>query len=276
MTSGQSLLVQGGLDDARDVVVFLPPAGSVGSPFLPVGARLPAGLPALHCEVPGRGRLAGDEAPATVSAAVDRWRDDLAVLLSSGRPASGRPANGRPASTRLHLFGHSLGALFAYELAARVHEQRPGYEIASLSVSGAREPGSAPRTLVATAFAALRRDQRSDDQDGDADGTWLTRDLRIRREHRISRESVPAPLALFCSDSDPFARPAEMAQWRHRTTGPFLGTFTFPGGHDYYLSGPEPIAAAIASIVHRCRELQRTSVSENQPVPHRKGPGHDR
>ncbi|MET8183323.1 alpha/beta fold hydrolase [Streptomyces sp. NPDC005336] len=248
MTSGQSIVVQGNLRDTTEAVVFLPPAGSVTSPFLSVGALLPPSLPALHCELPGRGRLPHDEAPASVSAAVDRWTDDLTALLPEGR---------------LHLFGHSLGALFAYELAARI-EDHPRYEVVGLSVSGAREPGSAPRTLVAAAFEALRQDQRTTDKESDADGTWLTRDLHMRREHRITRQSVPAPLALFCGDSDPFARPADMTEWKRFTSGPFLGTFTFPGGHDYYLSGQAAIATTITNLVDRCRELPRTPVTESK------------
>lgn len=253
-------MVQGSLAGAADVVVFLPPAGSVTSPYLPIGARLPPALPALHCEVPGRGRLGHDEAPASVTAAVDRWWADLAALVPGGR---------------LHLFGHSLGALFAYELTARV-ETGSRHEIASLSVSGAREPGSAARTLVATAFEALRREQPASDQKGDAEGAWLTADLRMRREHRIAQESVHAPLALFCGTSDPFARPAEMEAWKRFTSGPFLGTFTFPGGHDYYLSGQETTtAAALARVVARARDARRAPASRTQPETENTGVGHD-
>lgn len=258
MTHGQTIVVQGNLHDTTEAVVFLPPAGSITSPFLPVGALLPPALPALHCELPGRGRLKHDETPASVSAAVGRWTDDLTALLPEGR---------------LHLFGHSLGALLAYELAARI-EDHPRYEVASLSVSGAREPGSPPRTLVAAAFEALRRDQRTTDKEGDADGTWLTRDLHMRREHRVTQQSVRAPLALFCADSDPFARPADMAEWKRFTSGPFLGTFTFPGGHDYYLSGPAAIATTITNLVDRCRELPPTPATESQSDLH-EGVGHD-
>ncbi|ARP73360.1 hypothetical protein LK07_30250 [Streptomyces pluripotens] len=233
MTSGRSIVVQGDVRDTVDAVVFLPPAGSVTSPFLPIGAHLAAAVPVLHCETPGRGRLAHQEAPASVAAAVDRWADDLAATLPEGR---------------LHLFGHSLGALFAYELAARL-EGEPRYEVMSLSVSGARGPTSAARTLVTAAFAALRQNQRSADTKGDPNGTWLALDLRMRRQHRVSRPSVRAPLALFCADADPFARSADMEEWKHFTTGPSLGTFTFPGGHDYYLFAHLPVATTIAGLV---------------------------
>ncbi|MYW19889.1 alpha/beta fold hydrolase [Streptomyces sp. SID2955] len=234
----QAVVVQGKLHGATDAVVFLPPAGSVASPFFPVGEHLPQNLPALHCELPGRGRLAHDTAPSSVSAAADRWADDLTALLPYGR--------------RLHLFGHSLGALLAYELAARL-EAHPQFTIAGLSVSGAQDPGSTPRTAVAAAFEALHRGRPAGARDAGDEANWLAQDLRMRREHHVTRRTVRAPLALFCGDSDPFARPADMAQWASFTTGPLLGTFTFPGGHDYYVSGRAAVATTITDLAARCR-----------------------
>ncbi|SFY19922.1 alpha/beta fold hydrolase [Streptomyces atratus] len=247
MSSGRSIVVQGTVGKAEDVVVFLPPAGSITSPYFPIGACLPDTLPAVHCEMPGRGRTAGEQTPGSVHGAVDRWADELAALLP-GR--------------RLHLFGHSLGALFAYELAIRF-EDRSGTEAASLSASGAREPGSTPRSLVATAFAALRGQRGTTDKEGDREGAWLTDDLRLRQEYVTAKQPIRAPLALFCGISDPFARPAEMEEWKRFTKGPWLGMFTFPGGHDYYLSGQESIAAEISQIVDRSQDPERMGVEND-------------
>ncbi|MFF8032095.1 thioesterase II family protein [Streptomyces sp. NPDC016626] len=232
-TTGRSVVIQGDAGRAGDVVVFLPPAGSVTSPYFPIGELLPGSLPAAHCETPGRGRLAAEEPPGSVHGAADHWAAELADALP-GR--------------RLHFFGHSLGALYAYELTLRF-ETRPVCEAASLSVSGAREPGSTPRSLLATAFAALRTPGQ---QDGVTE-RWMDRDLQMRGEYRTAHQAVRAPLALLCGTSDPFARPAEMEQWKRFTTGPHLGMFTFPGGHDYYLSGQQAVAEAITRIVDHSR-----------------------
>ncbi|WP_189706207.1 thioesterase II family protein [Streptomyces anandii] len=236
-TNRRSLVVQGDADTAEDVVVFLPPAGSVTSPYLAIGDLLPGGLPAVHCETPGRGRLADQESPGSVHSAADRWAADLAATVP-GR--------------RLHFFGHSLGALYAYELTLRF-EARPDCAAASLSVSGAREPGSTPRSLLATAFAALRT---PDGQQG-AGEQWMDRDLRLRGEYRTAHQVVRAPLALLCGASDPFARPDEMERWKQFTSGPYLGMFTFRGGHDYFLSGQQAIADVIARIVDHSRHPER-------------------
>jgi surfactin synthase thioesterase subunit len=239
---GPSLVIQGDVDKADDVVVFLPPAGSVTSPYLPIGDLLADTVPAVHCETPGRGRLADQESPGSVHGAADRWAADLAETVP-GR--------------RLHLFGHSLGALYAYELTLRF-EARPDCEAASLSASGAREPGSTPRALLATAFAALRTPDR---QEGTGE-QWMELDLRMRGEYRTAHQVVRAPLALLCGTSDPFARPAEMEQWKRFTSGPYLGMFTFRGGHDYYLSGQRAIADVIARIVDHSRHPERVPHAE--------------
>ncbi|WP_371789744.1 thioesterase domain-containing protein [Streptomyces sp. NBC_01471] len=232
-----SVLVRGDPRGADDIVVFLPPAGSVTTPYLPVASCLPDSVAAVHCEMPGRGRLAHDTAPTAVAACVDRWDADLLALSLEGR---------------LHFFGHSLGALFAHELVARC-EARASPRVASLCVSAARQPGSAPRMLIANAFEALRGEQggagRAEDKDA-----WLTDDLRMRRRHRVVPQPVRAPLALFCPSADPFARPHEMEDWKNHTSGPCLETFTFRGGHDYYRSAPDEVAAAIGHIVERTRE----------------------
>ncbi|MBB1259279.1 thioesterase II family protein [Streptomyces alkaliterrae] len=228
---------QGEVGRADDVVVFLPPAGSVTSPYPPIAARLP-GPAVLHCETPGRGRLADQPSPASVDEAVDRWTTELVGLLD---PSTDQ---------RLHLFGHSLGALFAYEVAARL-EASGTARVATLCVSGAREPGSVPRSLVATAFEALRRRPPAEPGGADPGDDWVAHDLRMRREYRPTTASVRAPLALFCGTSDPFARPVEMEAWRRFTTGPFLGSFTFPGGHDYHLTAAEPVADTIRRLLER-------------------------
>ncbi|WP_078860417.1 thioesterase II family protein [Streptomyces rubellomurinus] len=242
MTSGRSIVLQGDIERAEEAVVFLPPAGSVTSPYFPLGGLLPPGLPAVHCELPGRGRLVDERPVGSVREAADRWSGELARALP-GR--------------RLHLFGHSLGSLFAYETAARFTAD-PVCRIASLTVSAAREPGHTPRAAIGAAFAALSRQRRGTDADGDADGDRLATDLRIRREYRPHREPLAVPLALLCGRDDTFVRPEEMPAWREFVTGRFLGLFTFDGGHDYYLARPDPVASVIERITETSRNSTRT------------------
>ncbi|MGA5821166.1 thioesterase II family protein [Kitasatospora sp. NPDC094028] len=242
MTSERSIVLQGDTEHADEVVVFLPPAGSTTSPYFPLGALLPPELPAVHCEVPGRGRLADQRPADSVQEAADRWSEELAEALP-GR--------------RLHLFGHSLGSLFAFETAARFLAD-PVCRVGGLMVSAAREPGHTPRAAIGAAFAALSRERRAPDAEGDADGARLATDLRIRRAYRPGPETLAVPLALLCGRDDKFVRPEEMSAWREFVTGPFLGLFTFDGGHDYCLARPEPIVSVIERITEISRHSTRT------------------
>ncbi|MER6443761.1 thioesterase II family protein [Streptomyces venezuelae] len=219
------------------MVVFLPPAGSSDAPYLSLGEALPPGFAAVHCEPPGRGRTADQAASRSVAETARRWAGELAALVP-GR--------------RVHLFGHSLGAMLGHELAHRLIEDG-GPAPASLMVSGARDPGYRPRAAVAAAFAALSGSSAK------AGGAWLAADLAMRRSHQPRTDPLPLPLALLGGISDPFASPKEMAEWRKFVTGEFVGLFTFPGGHDYLLSHRKEIAAAIASTVEFAESVQLKS-----------------
>jgi surfactin synthase thioesterase subunit len=239
-----TVIVRRDLAQAEDVVVFLPPAGTVGSPYFDVGDHLPAWAAAAHCEMPGRGRLTGHRAPVSIPDAVECWQSELTGL------AAGR---------RLHLFGHSLGALLAYELAGRI-------PVASLMISGARDPGSPARTLIGAAFAALQSGQ------SDTEADWFATDLRLRRGYRPPDALPRTPFALFAGRADTFVRPDEIEKWRQWINGPFLGSHLFAGGHDYYLHAPAPVADAIGQIVQRTRQ-NHTRTPVDNPQTHANGVG---
>lgn len=217
-----------------DIVVFLPPAGAVESPYTEVGDHLPAGTAAAHCEMPGRGRLAGHPTPVSVPEAVTYWQEELA-----------EPA----ASRRLHLFGHSLGALLAYELAGRV-------PVTSLMISGARDPGSPARTLIGAAFAAVQAGRPGTGTD------WLDADLRMRRSYRLPDRAPRTPFAVFTGRTDAFVRPDEITGWTRWIDGPLLGRHVFDGGHDYYRHAPAAVAQAIGQVVRLAGQHTTPSSAE--------------
>lgn len=218
-----SVVMRNGTESTADVMVFLPPAGSVESPYFGVADLLP--VPSAHCEIPGRGRQASDTPPSSVADLVGRWEKELVTTL-----------HGR----RLYLFGHSLGALFAYELATRL-------DVAGLLVSGARPPGNAPRGAMAAAFAAMQKDP------------WIQSDLQLRSGYQFTGQRLTAPIALFSGKDDKIVRPEEMTEWPNITTGARLGTFSFPGGHDYYLTDPVLVSKSIAQLMGRIRTLSQAT-----------------
>ena len=102
----------------------LPYAGSSASVYVRWKRRLPGWIEVVPVELPGRGRRLSEPLATTVPAVLDRIASDV-------RPEPGHP---------FALFGHSLGAILAFELGRRL-EQR-GSSPAVVFVSGTRAPGS--------------------------------------------------------------------------------------------------------------------------------------
>jgi surfactin synthase thioesterase subunit len=102
----------------------LPYAGASAAVYARWRRRLPAGIEVVPVELPGRGRRMREPLETTVPALLDR------VLLEV-RPGPGRP---------FALFGHSMGAILAFELGRRLELQ--GHSPAVVFVSGTRAPGS--------------------------------------------------------------------------------------------------------------------------------------
>jgi surfactin synthase thioesterase subunit len=101
----------------------LPYAGSSATVYLRWKRQLPAWIEVVPVELPGRGRRIGEPLELTVPGVLDRIAADV-------RPEPGRP---------FALFGHSMGAILAFELGLRL--ERQALSPAVIFVSGARAPG---------------------------------------------------------------------------------------------------------------------------------------
>jgi medium-chain acyl-[acyl-carrier-protein] hydrolase len=142
------------------------------------------------------------------------------------------------------LFGHSMGALLAFELAHLLSgdgQPAPVY----LAVSGAGHPRSGPvrrrvSTLAAPELLAwaeslggLPDQVLADPQMRElllpplrADCAWLEGYV-----HR-NRPPLPCPLSVFAGDADDHAPRRGIAGWAHETTGRYC-VRQYPGGHFY-------------------------------------------
>jgi pyochelin biosynthetic protein PchC len=147
------------------------------------------------------------------------------------------------ADAPLAFFGHSMGAVIAYEAALRL-EGAGAAPLARLFVSGRRAPS---RLRVETVHQRDDAGVVAELQSlSGTDSTLLddpeTREMilpAVRADYRAIEtyrdtpgRSVRCPVTALIGDSDPQVTVEEAQDWAGHTTGPF-DLRTFPGGHFY-------------------------------------------
>lgn len=153
------------------------------------------------------------------------------------------------------FFGHSMGALLAYETGCELRRRGLG-EPAHLFVSASRAPqlyGERQDHLLDD--AELRNQLRSLGGFGStgarteggaaeavADGYWRRRlpalraDLAACETYRAPRRvPLSCPVTAVSAEADPIATESQVAAWEGTTSGPFT-RIHLPGGH-FYLTG---------------------------------------
>ncbi|HEY3741371.1 MAG TPA: thioesterase domain-containing protein [Bryobacteraceae bacterium] len=146
------------------------------------------------------------------------------------------------------FFGHSMGAIIAYELARHLRKLRRPLPL-KLYVSGARAPHyrlnhvPGPEPSEEEFVEQLRRLEgmpASVLADRDALDTLLpqlTADASLYRRYVYTpRDPLAIPIQAYGGLSDPNIKAEQLEAWRVHTTGDFAMT-QFPGGH-FYLDSP--------------------------------------
>lgn len=224
-------------------VYCLPHAGGAASSYLPWAAPgETAGLEICPVELPGHGIRMGEPPITTMQLIVEAMFQEL---FTAGPPGP------------YALFGHSMGALIAYELTHRISDSGQSPPLALL-VSGARPPGSPSAqdlnamadeqlldTLVALGgtprpLAAIRDLMR-------LMLPTLRADLRLSaRYHPAPRSRLTCPIRAYGGADDPVANPMWLERWSQFTTAPF-SMRTFAGGHFYTAVNPHLLIDDIAA-----------------------------
>ncbi|SCF35272.1 Surfactin synthase thioesterase subunit [Micromonospora matsumotoense] len=142
------------------------------------------------------------------------------------------------------LFGHSMGALLAFELARRL--EHGGREVAGLFVSGARAPSllgneglhlvdDAELLRVVRSLNGTDAELLDDEEIVQAALPLVRNDTRAVETYGYQGTTVPdlrCPIVALVGTEDPRVAVAEAEKWRDHTSGPFT-LHTFPGGHFY-------------------------------------------
>ncbi|MGH3929439.1 MAG: thioesterase II family protein, partial [Pseudonocardiaceae bacterium] len=168
------------------------------------------------------------------------------------------------------LFGHSVGAMIAYELTLAL--QRRGLAPAALFVSAHRAPHLAFDTEPLHALPDQEFLERLECLGGIpaavlADPELLALLLPVVRADLIAWETyryvpsgpVMCRIVAVGGSADQLVRPDDLAEWRHHTTGPFRCRL-FPSGHFYMNECRRGLAALIADELeeHTYRERYAT------------------
>ncbi|MDT9693391.1 alpha/beta fold hydrolase [Streptomyces sp. P9(2023)] len=227
----------------RIPLVCFPHAGGSAGYFYGLSRRLSPAVEVLAVQYPGRqDRLA--EAP------VEDVRELAARIVAALEPWAGR----RPA-----YFGHSMGALVAFE-AARLSE--PAVLFASARRAPSIQRAETFHLLDDDALIAETRRLSGVSAELFAEPGMrelvlppLRADYRALAGYRPSPDAVVgAPVEVLLGDRDPRVTEEEARAWEPHTTGEFACT-VFPGGDHFYLADRTDELATL--ITRRLARLPR-------------------
>ncbi|MEU3672162.1 thioesterase II family protein [Streptomyces virginiae] len=155
------------------------------------------------------------------------------------------------------LFGHSMGALLAYEITRRaVDRGLPPPVWVGVSARTAPQLAVPGRRYHALPEAELRERLKAlggtPDNVFDDPGLWtlfepvIRNDLRLVETWRPAPRTGPLPVALsaYAGAGDLHASPPRMAGWEEHSER-FLGLRVFDGGHFYFQDDPRPLLRRI-------------------------------
>jgi surfactin synthase thioesterase subunit len=227
-------------------LVCLPFGGAGASFFRPWSAFAGDRLEVVPVQLPGRERQIDLDPYTDVHEAVTGLLPGLLAEVEGARVV---------------LFGHSLGAVLAYELAHRLLDA-PGVELLRLVVSGSPAPG-VRRELTATGLADddefLARVKQIAGYEHEAMADPEMRELilpTLRADVEMHESYVPSteeplavPITAVRGADDTLVSADEAAGWA-KVTGRDFELVEVPGGHMYLTDSAPALLDLIDSTVH--------------------------
>ncbi|MGW7349857.1 alpha/beta fold hydrolase [Streptomyces sp. Z26] len=216
--------------DASERLVCFPHAGGSASFYFPVSAALNPNVDVVAIQYPGRQDRRKEPGVDSVEVLADRVAEALGDLTD--RPTT--------------FFGHSMGAVVAFEVAHRLEKagQKP---VRRLFASGRRAPSRHRDEQVHKrdddGLVAELRELAGTDAQVLGDEELLRMILPAIRSDYTAVETyasggdltVDAPITVLIGDNDPKSSVEEAADWsKHTTAGSEMQVFT--GGGHFYLS----------------------------------------
>jgi len=160
------------------------------------------------------------------------------------------------------IFGHSMGALIALELAREL--TRKGRAPAGLIASGRRAPSTIARfenighlpdreflDAVQQRYGGIPAQVLEDEDLRALFVPTLRADMRLVESYvSTANKPLSCPIVAYGGDGDPQTSRDELEEWRGQTTGPF-GVRVFSGGHFFVETAREAVFSAVRADVGR-------------------------
>lgn len=217
----------------------LPWAGAGGSVYSSWRAHAPSGLDIVGVTPPGRLHRV-TERPFLC---VDDYVESLAQSIEEDQPGP------------YAVFGHSLGALIAYEVCVLL-EERGVSAPAVLMLSAAGTPSAEDRARAAALrkmpddqlASVLRERYHGPKFELPSEELWqlvleaFRDDLRLLESYSSRNRPVRSPMAVFSWRGDAVVNPASLSGWRSRARGEF-DLICLEGGHLHLAEDGRPVIA---------------------------------
>jgi pyochelin biosynthesis protein PchC len=238
-------------DRAGNRLVCFPHAGGSASFYLPVARALAPAVDVLAVQYPGRQDRRAEPCIEDIPSLAGHVTRALAGSLD------------RP----LALFGHSMGALIAFEVARRLQRDHPS-QPAHLFVSGRRAPTRyREETYHLLDDDGIIAEIRSR---GGTDARLLanreTRDMvlpAIRGDYRavgsycyVAGGPLRCPVTALVGDRDRQASPEEVMDWEKQAPKGGFDFKLFPGGHFYLVSEIAEVLAVVSHHITPATEIR--------------------
>ena len=229
-------------------LLCLPHAGGSASAYLPMAHALAPKADVLAAQYPGRQDRYAEPPVESIRELAERVVEALGG--DDDRP--------------LALFGHSMGASLAFELAGLL-EQRAGVVPTMLFASGRRAPSrfrpedDVHRRGDEALLTEIRRLAGTDTRILGDDEVLrmilpaLRNDYRAAELYRPARfRQVTCPVTALVGTTDPKAPLDDVRAWQEHTTGPFT-LRTYPGGHFYLVDQAPQVLALLTETLTAAR-----------------------
>ncbi len=221
-------------------LVCLPYAGGTAGSFTTWITHVPDWIELLAVQYPGRQDRIGEPCVDDIRALADE-------IVAALEPLADRP---------LSLFGHSMGALIAYEVALRLEESTAD-RLQMLFVSGQRAPHEFNHAAEKLSDAEVEAEIRyygwvdssilDDPEICDAVLPSLIADFRAAFSYRRhTPQLLRAPVVAYAGRDEPNIAAADLQRWSELSTSESSHRL-FDGDHFYLADRPDDLVADIVT-----------------------------